>query len=87
MIQQFLVYIILVALLATFIDLLLKKIQVVKWVRENGNAFFSDMFNCDFCFSWWTCVLVCCVMAIITGNYQYLFIPPFATPITRILQS
>lgn len=87
MIIKFLVFVLLVALLATFVDLLLKKIEVVKWVRINGNAFFSEMFNCDFCLSWWTCLLICIIMAIITQNFQYLFLAPFSTPITRILQS
>lgn len=85
MIQQFLVFVILVALLAAFVDLLLKKLQIVKWVRENGSAFFSDMFNCDYCLSWWTCFIICVTMAVITGNYQYLFLAPFSTPITRLM--
>lgn len=85
MVIEFLIYIILVALLAAFVDLFLKKIEVVKWVRENGNAFFSDMFNCDFCFSWWTCVVTCLTISIITGDWHFMFIPPFSTPITRLL--
>lgn len=74
-----------VALLAAFVDLFLKKIEVVKWVRINGNAFFSDMFNCDFCFSWWTCVLICVIISVISCNWWFMIIPPFATPITRML--
>lgn len=93
---QLLITIIVVALLATFVDLFLKKIEVVKYFRINGlhknapeivNKFVADMFSCDFCFSWWTNVLICLTLSIVFQNWWFMIIPPFATPITMKFQS
>jgi hypothetical protein len=85
MIQQFLAYAILASLLASFIILLLKKFKVVDYIQIHGSKIISDLFSCDFCLSWWCSILVCGVFSITFGNYQYMFIPFFSTPITRLI--
>ena len=81
----FIIYIILVALLAAFGVLLMKKIKLVETIQKHGNDFFSEMFRCDFCLSWWACFLICLIMSICFNDYRYITIAFFSTPLTRIL--
>ena len=60
--EHFIYNIIVVALIAAFVLTLLRKWGVIEWVQIHGNDFFSKMFNCDFCLSWWTCVPFCSTM-------------------------
>nr|UVX39899.1 MAG: protein of unknown function (DUF1360) [Bacteriophage sp.]DAD82430.1 MAG TPA: Protein of unknown function (DUF1360) [Siphoviridae sp. ctHMI2] len=83
--EQFIYYIILVALMAAFVLTLLRKWGVIEWVQVHGNEFFAKMFNCDFCLSWWACVLICFFAFVLTGNPAYLGVPFCSTMITRIL--
>jgi hypothetical protein len=85
MIQQFLIYTIVAALLAAFIILLLKKVKIVEYFQIHGSKLISDLFGCNFCLSFWTSFLICSIMALLTWNYQYMFIPFFSTPIIRLM--
>ena len=74
----------LVALLAAFVILLLDKTGI----REKGQIYapkpVSDMLNCDFCISFWTCVLISLVLFIfVDTDYKFLSYPLFACPLTR----
>ena len=82
--EHFIYNIIVVALIAAFV-LTLRKWGVIEWVQIHGNDFFSKMFNCDFCLSWWTCVLICFFALIFTGNLSFLGVPFCSTMITRVL--
>lgn len=83
--EHFIYNIIVVALIAAFVLTLLRKWGGIEWVQIHGNDFFSKMFNCDFCLSWWTCVLICFFALIFTGNPAFLGVPFCSTMITRIL--
>lgn len=83
--KEFVCIIIVVALIAAFVLTLLRKWGVIEWVQVHGNEFFAKMFNCDFCLSWWACVLICFVALLITGNPVYWGVPFCSTMITRIL--
>lgn len=83
--EHFIYNIIVVALIAAFVLTLLRKWGVIEWVQIHGNNFFSKMFNCDFCLSWWMCVLICFFALIFTGNPAFLGVPFCSTMITRIL--
>lgn len=83
--EHFIYNIIVVALIAAFVLTLLRKWGVIEWVQIHGNDFFSNMFNCDFCLSWWTCVLICFFALIFTGNPAFLGVPFCSTMITRVL--
>lgn len=74
---------IVVALLAAFLLTLLRKCGVIEWVQVHGNEFFAKMFNCDFCLSWWTCVLISLIALALTGNTVFLGVPFCSTMITR----
>lgn len=83
--EHFIYNIIVVALIAAFVLTLLRKWGVIEWVQIYGNDFFSKMFNCDFCLSWWMCVLICFFALIFTGNPAFLGVPFCSTMITRVL--
>lgn len=74
-----------VALLAAFLLLLADKLGGVEWLQVHGNDFFHKMASCRFCLSWWVCVIVAVVWACVTGHWTVIFVPFFATPITRFL--
>lgn len=83
--EQFIYYIIVVALLAAFILTLLRKWGVIEWCQVHGNDFFAKMCNCNYCLSWWACVLICIIAYVLTGDPKYLGVPFCATMITRFI--
>lgn len=83
--EHFIYNIIVVALIAAFVLTLLRKWGVIEWVQIHGNDFFSKMFSCDFCLSWWAGVILSVLMLIMTGNLSFLGVPFCSTMITRVL--
>lgn len=83
--NEFVFYVVVIALLAAFIIMLLRKWGVIEWVQINGNEFFSKMFSCDFCLSWWAAVILSFIATIFTGNISLFLVPFCSTMITRIL--
>ncbi len=81
----FVMWVLIVATLAAFILSLLKKWGVIEYVQVHGNDFFSKMFNCNFCLSWWIGVYLSIMFAICIGNPLLLLVPFCSTTITRIL--
>lgn len=79
------ILIFIVATLAAFVLLLLRKQGAIEWVQVHGNKFFAEMFSCDFCLSWWTCVAISVAFALLFFEPLALIVPFFATPITRKL--
>lgn len=71
------------ALVATFFLLLAYKWGVIEWLQVHGNEFVSQLANCTFCLSWWTCLAVSLIFIIESRDITFLFIPVVATPITR----
>ncbi len=76
---------ILIALGAAFVVLLIKKWGIAEWVEVNGNGFFSKLFSCDLCMSFWASVVLSVITAIGVGDVWLIFLPVFSTPITRML--
>lgn len=74
-----------IALGAAFIVLLVKKWGFAEWVQVHGNEFFSKLFSCDLCMSFWACVLMTLSFTLGTGDMMLLLMPVFATPLTRML--
>lgn len=88
MVQMFwlLIYSIVVALVAAFVVVLLKKWGVAEYMQVHGDRFISQLFSCDFCMSWWASVLVMLLSVWFVGdNAVYLLAPVLATPIARYL--
>lgn len=75
-----------VALAAAFALLLLKKWGIIEWLQVHGNDLISKMANCDFCLSWWTCLVVATVAAILAQDPFCILTAVMATPLTRKLQ-
>lgn len=75
-----------VALAAAFALLLLKKWGIIEWLQVHGNDLISKMANCDFCLSWWTCLVVATVSAILAQDPFCILTAVMATPLTRKLQ-
>lgn len=75
-----------VALVAAFVLLLLKKLGVVEWLQVHGNDFISQLAGCDFCLSWWTCLITATVAAVVAQDPFTIVTAVCAAPITRKLQ-
>lgn len=82
---DFIAVTVLVALLAAFLLELAYKWGVIEWVQVHGNAFFSKMFNCNFCLSWWTGVALSVLLALVLWDAHCLLIPFVSTLMTRKL--
>lgn len=82
---NFVLYTIIVSLVASFVLCLMRKWEIIEYVQIHGNLFFHKMFSCDFCLSWWVSVLLAIVIFLATGNVRYLLIPFCSTTLTRIL--
>ena len=80
---QFICIVFLVALMASFLVLLLNKWGVVEWLQVHGDEWVSKMANCTFCLSFWVCFLLAVMVAVGTDNMLFLAVPFFACPITR----
>ncbi len=77
--------IIITSLLSAFIILLITKLGLRDFIIESGPAIISKMFNCDFCLSFWTNMIIAMVLTSLTGQINLLVLPIFTAPITRIL--
>lgn len=77
--------IIYVALAAAFIILLIGKSGIRNEVIARAPKLISQMFECDFCLSFWTSLILAVILAILFQEMSILFIPLLSTPITRIL--
>lgn len=82
---EYLVYTVIVALVAAFGVLLLRKWGVIEYMQVHGSDFIAKLAQCDFCLSWWACVVFAIMLALFTGNAMFLLIPICSTPITRFL--
>lgn len=81
----FLLYTVMVALVAAFGISLFRKWGIIDWVQRNGNDFFAKMFNCEFCLSFWAGLFLSILISIYTGNPYLLFVPICSTVLTRRL--
>lgn len=81
----FVIQIIVIAMFASFVLTLANKWGIIEYVQINGNDFFSQMFNCYFCLSWWTCVVIAITWFLNTGDYFVLLTPFCSTNLTRKL--
>lgn len=80
--------IIIVALFAAFIILLLGKtglrISLRDYSDKVGLSLIAEMLECDFCLSFWICLIILTFMGV-TGHDYYIITIFCAPPITRFL--
>ena len=70
--------VVMVALLAAFIVLLVKKWGVAEWMQIHGDKYLSKLFS-------WAAMILCMGMCCWEDEMFYLFVPMFSTPISRML--
>jgi len=83
--MDYLVKIISVALLASFIILLIGNIGWREKVQIWGPKLVSKAFQCDFCLSFWICALISLIFYIFVRDENILILPFLASPLTRLL--
>ena len=74
-----------IALAAAFTTLLIGKLGIRDSIVAKAPKLISQLFDCDFCLSFWTSVILAIILAIFFREMNVLFIPIISTPITRIL--
>lgn len=83
--MNWLVILLAIASFSAFALNLLNKWGFVQWVQVHGNLFFSKMFGCWFCLSWWVNVIVCVIAAIAMRDWRLLLMPFVTTSITKFI--
>lgn len=83
--ERFFLLVIIVALLAAYVLILLRKLGVMEWGQIHGNKIIAELCSCDFCQSWWAGVIVAILATLFTGDFTCMLIPFCSTPITRYL--
>lgn len=74
-----------IALAAAFAILLIGKLGIRDNVITKAPKLISQLFDCDFCLSFWVSVILAAILAIFFREMSIIFIPIISTPITRIL--
>lgn len=74
-----------VALASAFAILLIGKLGIRDSIIAIAPIPVSKLFECDFCLSFWTSLILAVILAIFFREISVLFIPILSTPITRIL--
>ena len=83
--MNFVLSVVLVALLSAFVVIVLTKWQIREFIQVHGGNFFGRMADCDFCFGFWISVLLSVGFTYAVDDCRLLLIPLFSAPITRIL--
>lgn len=74
-----------IALAAAFNILLIGKLGIRDNIIAKAPKLISQLFDCDFCLSFWTSLIIAIILAIFFNEMSIIFIPIISTPITRIL--
>ena len=74
-----------IALAAAFAILLIGKLGVRDEIIIRAPKLIFQLFDCDFCLSFWTSLILAIILAIFFNEMSIIFIPIISTPITRIL--
>ena len=74
-----------IALAAAFILLLIGKLGIRDNIIAKSPKLISQLFDCDFCLSFWASLILAVILVIFFREMNILFIPIISTPITRIL--
>lgn len=70
---------------AAFAILFAERLGIRDKIVAEAPKLISQLFECDFCLSFWTSLILATILAIIFNEMSIIFIPIMSTPITRIL--
>lgn len=70
---------------AAFAILFAERLGIRDKIVAEAPKLISQLFECDFCLSFWTSLILAIILAIIFNEISIIFIPIVSTPITRIL--
>lgn len=76
---------IIIACISAFIILFAGKTGMRDEIIARAPKLISQLFDCDFCLSFWTSLILAIILAIFFGEMSIILIPIVSTPITRIL--
>lgn len=68
-----------------FIIILIKKLGIRDIIISRAPKLFSQLFDCDFCLSFWISVIFVIILVYINKDISMLIIPFLSTPISRFL--
>lgn len=74
-----------IALVSAFTILLIGKLGIRNEIITRAPKLISQLFDCDFCLSFWLSLILAIILAIFFNEIDVIFIPIISTPITRIL--
>ena len=78
--------IVLTSLAAAFFLSLMDKWGVLQWLQVHSPyEWLNELFRCRFCCSFWVLAVVSAILFFGAGDIRMLFIPFFATPLTKLL--
>lgn len=83
--SELLVNSVVIGCVAAFFITLAKKWGIVEQMQVRGNDLISEMAHCDFCLSWWACVVLTIVYVFATGEVDMVYIPFIGTMVSRFL--
>lgn len=83
--SELLVNSVVTGLLAAFFITLARKWGVVEMMQVRGSELISEMAHCDFCLSWWACVVITLIYLLVTGDCDMVWMPFLGTMISRFL--
>ena len=74
-----------IALAAAFVILLIGKLGIRDSIITKAPKLISQLFDCDFCLSFWMSAILAVILAIFFRELSIRFMPIISTRITRIL--
>lgn len=77
--------IVMIALVAAFVVLLVKKWGLAEWMQIHGDDVTSKLFSCDLCMGFWANFIITVIVMCVTDDALLIVTPLIATPITRML--
>lgn len=77
---------IMVGVFAAYAFVLLSKWGVIEWMQVHGSGLIAEMASCDFCLSWWLCVVLCFGGWVVSGGWGWLPAAFVGTMICRVLK-
>lgn len=79
--------VLIIAAVAAFCIMLIEKTGVRNAVTAHASRLIGQMFGCDFCLSWWTCLAMACIAAAYTHDWKVIMLAVVAAPVARRLIS